>query len=77
MIARDLKLFARLDEDEGREKTATQLAKMTDADPTLLSRLLKHIAAMRVINEVGPDTYRSTRLSKALIDPKMIDGIAN
>ena len=30
-----------------------------------------------MIKEVGPDTYRSTKLSRALIDPKMIDGIAN
>ena len=37
MIARDLKLFARLDEDNGSEKTIPQLAKMTGADPELLS----------------------------------------
>ncbi|MCJ1380753.1 hypothetical protein MMC17_003862 [Xylographa soralifera] len=37
MIARDLKLFAHLDEDGGSDKTVSQLAKMTDADPALLS----------------------------------------
>ncbi|MCJ1434336.1 hypothetical protein MMC27_003703 [Xylographa pallens] len=77
MIARDLKLFARLDEDDGSDKTTLKLAKMTGSDPELLSRLLKHMAAMRMIKEVGPDTYRSTRLSKALVDPKMIDAVAN
>ncbi|MCJ1390190.1 hypothetical protein MMC18_003048 [Xylographa bjoerkii] len=77
MIARDLKLFARLDEDRGSDKTASQLAEMTGADPVLLSRLLKHMTAMRMIKEAGPDIYGSTRLSKALVDPKMIDGFAN
>ncbi|MCJ1475832.1 hypothetical protein MMC13_004496 [Lambiella insularis] len=77
MIARDVKLFAKLDEYNGGAKTVNRLAQMTGTEPALLSRLLKHMAAMNTIREEGPDLYSSTKLSKALTDPKMIDGIAN
>ena len=41
----------------------------------LLGRLLKHIAAMGVIEEVGPDQYMHKPLSNALINPVYRDAV--
>ncbi|KAJ5770121.1 uncharacterized protein N7511_002172 [Penicillium nucicola] len=61
----DLGLFAILSEDE-KPKTAAELAKITGADSVLLARILKHLCAMGVILETGPNEYRRTGLSISL-----------
>ncbi|MCJ1434794.1 hypothetical protein MMC27_004164 [Xylographa pallens] len=65
----DLKLFEKLDERNGEAKSSAELAKMTSADPVLLGRLLKHLAAMGSIYETGPNEYISTPFSRALREP--------
>ncbi|KAL1873646.1 hypothetical protein Plec18167_006163 [Paecilomyces lecythidis] len=47
---------------------------MTGADPLLLSRLMKHLAAMGVITEHACDQYLPSNLSQALAHPKYADG---
>ncbi|KAL3458363.1 S-adenosyl-L-methionine-dependent methyltransferase [Aspergillus heterothallicus] len=61
----DLGVFPVLSKDD-TPKTATELAEATKADPAMLSRLLKHLAAMGVIKETGPDTYRRNGFSTSL-----------
>ncbi|GKZ49885.1 hypothetical protein AbraIFM66951_002594 [Aspergillus brasiliensis] len=55
----DLGVFTVLSQDD-KPKTADRLAAVTGADPTMLARILKHLAAMGVITETGPDEYRRT-----------------
>ncbi|KAM0795729.1 S-adenosyl-L-methionine-dependent methyltransferase [Usnea florida] len=69
----DLNVFEKLDEGEGA-KTSAEIAKMVGADPVLMERLLKHLAAMGSIYETGPNQYISTPFSKALKDPIYRDG---
>ncbi|CAI7623543.1 unnamed protein product [Penicillium viridicatum] len=61
----DLGIFAILSKDE-RPKSATELAHATCADPVLLARILKHLCAMGVILETGPNEYRRTGISISL-----------
>lgn len=68
-IAVDLNLFEHLASDGGKPKRTSQLAEATGAEPELLERILKHLAAMGVIHEVDAALYESTRLSRALIEP--------
>lgn len=39
------------------------------------ARILKHLAAMKVIDEIAENTYSSTTLAEALTDTKYRDGI--
>jgi len=41
---------------------------------TVLARLLKHLAAMGVVVEAGPDLYRRTGFTIALCSEKYSDG---
>ncbi|KAL2827290.1 S-adenosyl-L-methionine-dependent methyltransferase [Aspergillus pseudoustus] len=61
----DLGVFPVLSKDD-TPKTATELAEATNADPAMLARLLKHLGAMGVIKETGPDTYRRNGFSTSL-----------
>ncbi|PYI09277.1 o-methyltransferase [Aspergillus sclerotiicarbonarius CBS 121057] len=68
----DLGLFTVLSQDD-RPKSATHLAAATNADPTMLARILKHLAAMGVITEAGPDEYRRTGFSISMGSPRYSD----
>lgn len=70
----DLKLFEFLESSGPAGITEAELATKVGADPVLISRMLKHLAAMNVIKEHG-DGYISSPLSKALTEPKYRDGI--
>ncbi|ESZ92256.1 o-methyltransferase [Sclerotinia borealis F-4128] len=72
-IAIDLKLFTHL--DATIPKTTVELAALTGSSPNLLDRLLRHLAAMSVINEVGISSFTQTRLSHALTVPYYRDAI--
>lgn len=61
----DLGVFPILAQDD-TPKTAEELAKATNAEPLVLSRLLKHLGTMGVIAEVGEDTYRRNGFSTSL-----------
>ncbi|KAL5046572.1 hypothetical protein BDW71DRAFT_197504 [Aspergillus fruticulosus] len=54
-------------------KTAAELAKATNADFLLLSRLLKHLSTMGVIAEAGEDTYRRNGFSTSLSNKRYSD----
>ncbi|MCJ1476775.1 hypothetical protein MMC13_005444 [Lambiella insularis] len=74
-IAIDLGIFERLSESGGTSRTKDQLASVSGADPNLIGRVLKHLASMRVIEEVSADTYKATPLARALTVPKYRDAI--
>ncbi|KAL4881812.1 S-adenosyl-L-methionine-dependent methyltransferase [Aspergillus karnatakaensis] len=61
----DLGVFPVLSKDD-TPKTAVELAEATNADAGMLARLLKHLAAMGVVAETGPDTYRRNGFSTSL-----------
>ncbi|SPO07028.1 related to O-methyltransferase B [Cephalotrichum gorgonifer] len=70
----DTGLFAALAEDGGSPKTAQDLAKKLHIDPPLLCRLMRHIASMGYIDEVGADTYKPTNFSSSLTIPEIGGG---
>ncbi|KAL1983736.1 hypothetical protein VTN96DRAFT_9992 [Rasamsonia emersonii] len=72
-IAIDLGVFKVLAKDE-KPKSAAELAEATGAEPVFLSRILKHLAAMGVIYERGPDVYAATNFAKTLTIQKYGDG---
>ncbi|KAL6859799.1 hypothetical protein ACO1O0_003823 [Amphichorda felina] len=53
---------------------AAEVAKVKEIDPPLLSRLMRHVAAMGYLKEVGPDTYESTNFTRSLAVPIIGDG---
>ncbi|KAL4887226.1 S-adenosyl-L-methionine-dependent methyltransferase [Aspergillus karnatakaensis] len=67
-----LRLFTALGTND-TPKAVTELAQSTGADPILLGRMMKHLAAMGVLTETGHDEYRSTGLSKVLTKEKYSD----
>ena len=74
-VAVDVGLFERLGKQGAGGRTANQLAEECGVEMGLMSRLLKHLAAMNVVEEVSPDKYRATSLSEALTEPRSRDGI--
>ncbi|EHK20943.1 uncharacterized protein TRIVIDRAFT_24027, partial [Trichoderma virens Gv29-8] len=52
--------------ETGNPMTVAQLSEKTGADQILLSRLMKHLSAMGIIEEAGPDQYRSNNMSLVL-----------
>lgn len=66
-----MKLFNALSDTEPR--TSKELGMATSGDPTFVSRLLKHMAGMDIINETSSDHYTHTKLSKALAQPIYAD----
>lgn len=50
-------------------KTAAQLAKTTGADPVLMSRILKVLTSIGIVDEVDSDHFQSTSSSVAFADP--------
>lgn len=69
----ELKLFEIL-KDAPQGLSAEHIAEKASANPILVSRMLKHLAAMHVIGE-NEKGFTSTPLSNALTEPKYRDGI--
>ncbi|KAL2219261.1 o-methyltransferase [Thermoascus aurantiacus ATCC 26904] len=67
-------LFSLMASDDCSPKKVDELASRTGAEPALLSRIMKHLATMGIIQETGPDEYRPTNLSRTLAVPKYADG---
>jgi len=72
-IAIDLKLFSHL--ESSTAKTTSELTALTGASPHLLDRLLRHLAAMSIINGVGSSSFASTPLSHDLTVPYYRDAV--
>jgi hypothetical protein len=74
-IAVDLNLFTHLNSSGPSGSTAAGLASKCGADAVLISRILKHLAAMNIIIETAADTYASTPLSNAFTEERYRDGL--
>ncbi|KAG8530641.1 uncharacterized protein KY384_004679 [Bacidia gigantensis] len=74
-IAIDLNVFGILAENATTSVSLSQIVEQTGKDATLLSRILKHLAATGVIAENGANQYSATAFSSALVEPKYRDGI--
>ncbi|KAJ5625074.1 Winged helix-turn-helix transcription repressor DNA-binding [Penicillium lagena] len=61
----DLGLFNVLSKDD-KPKTVKELAESTSADPVLLARIMKHLAAMGAVEETGADEYSPSGFSRVL-----------
>lgn len=72
-IGNDIDLFSHL----GRgTNSLSQLAETTHVDPALLSRILKHLAAVGAITETGADSYTPAPLTAAIAQEAMYRDIA-
>ncbi|KAI8956424.1 putative O-methyltransferase [Daldinia sp. FL1419] len=71
----DLKIFDHLKESGEAGATAKELAVKCGANEVLISRTMRHLAAMNVINEKSEDTYSATPLAEALSESRYRDGI--
>ncbi|RDW64441.1 uncharacterized protein DSM5745_09852 [Aspergillus mulundensis] len=68
----NLGVFVILSKDD-TPKTVDELAKATNADVLLISRLLKHLSTMGVIVETAEDTYRRNGFSTSLSNKRYSD----
>ncbi|BCS00621.1 uncharacterized protein AKAW2_50962A [Aspergillus luchuensis] len=57
-----------------KPQRAPDLASSLGIEPKLLSRLLRHLSAMGLLNEVGEDEYQPTNYTKALSLPQIGNG---
>ncbi|KAJ2902791.1 hypothetical protein MKZ38_000072 [Zalerion maritima] len=69
-----LGVFHELAAEGGTPKFAPAIAKKVKCDPNLLSRLMRHIAAMGYIKETAQDTYKGTNFSSSLTIPVIYGG---
>ncbi|KAL8826814.1 MAG: hypothetical protein Q9191_003565 [Dirinaria sp. TL-2023a] len=74
-MALDLKLFDTLAADNGRPKSVTELAAPSSASPKLLNRVLRHLAATKMVRQTGDEEYAQNEMSKYLEHPKYREGI--
>ncbi|KAL9088464.1 MAG: hypothetical protein Q9165_006188 [Trypethelium subeluteriae] len=74
-VAVDIGLLDHLLEGGGSPRDSTELATLCRADPVLLNRLLKHLAAMQVIGETPEGLYYPNNLTRALTKPENNGGI--
>ncbi|PCD33485.1 hypothetical protein AU210_009710 [Fusarium oxysporum f. sp. radicis-cucumerinum] len=68
----DLGILQRLGEEP---QSSEQLTAGTKADPVLVARALKHLAANGIIKEVGQDSYIETPFTMSTRDPTMEGGL--
>ncbi|KAF2023244.1 O-methyltransferase [Setomelanomma holmii] len=67
-MAVEVKLFQAMEGLSGSGARSADIAAKCDkiVDAVLVGRMLRHLAAMHTVHEVGPDTYASTPVSTAL-----------
>ncbi|KAI0840148.1 S-adenosyl-L-methionine-dependent methyltransferase [Hypoxylon sp. FL0890] len=56
----DTGVFQRWAEHGHKPQTSAELAKLTDTDPTLIKRLVRHLATQHLLIETAEDTYAPT-----------------
>ncbi|KAB5513097.1 hydroxyindole O-methyltransferase [Coniochaeta sp. 2T2.1] len=64
-------LFHQLARDDGTPKRTTELASSIGIDQEVLTRLLRHLAAMGHITQTGIDEYKPTRFALSLTIPEI------
>ncbi|KAK0621626.1 hypothetical protein B0T17DRAFT_508960 [Bombardia bombarda] len=74
-IAAELNLFEYLKESGTEGISASDLSTKTGADHVLIVRIMRHLVAMNMVGENGPEIYIATPLSNTLAEPKFSDSI--
>ncbi|KAI0849900.1 S-adenosyl-L-methionine-dependent methyltransferase [Daldinia vernicosa] len=62
----DAGVFTKWAENGSKPETSTSLAKMTDTDPILIKRLVRHLASHNLLVETEEDTYEPSPWAKTL-----------
>ncbi|KAL4965975.1 S-adenosyl-L-methionine-dependent methyltransferase [Aspergillus stella-maris] len=68
-IAKDLDLWGKWHEHGDEPLDSSSLAAMVGCQPDLLVRVLRHLAANHVLEQVSGDTFKPTRFWRALSQP--------
>ncbi|KAL5001374.1 S-adenosyl-L-methionine-dependent methyltransferase [Aspergillus recurvatus] len=68
-IVKDLKLLEKWHERGDGEEDAKTLADMVGCEAELLVRILRHLSANHMLEEVSAETFKPTRFSIALMNP--------
>lgn len=68
-VARDLQLFEKWDKLGDVPQSGEQLGELVRCDVILLRRILRHLTATNVIEEISHGQYQQTEFSKSLIKP--------
>ena len=74
-MALDLKFFDTLAAENGRPKSVVELAAPSGASPKLVGRLIRHLAAMKMVAQTGEEEYSQNKISKYLEQPKYRENI--
>ncbi|KAF2822681.1 putative O-methyltransferase [Ophiobolus disseminans] len=74
-IAVDLKIFKTACGNNSSPKTNEQLAAATSASPTLVKRVARTCASMKMLDEQGPGLYVPNALTRLLAQPEYAAGI--
>ena len=76
-MADDINLFKELGQVGSPPKTTVELATSTGTDPALLCRILRHLAALGIIAELGGDgnSYCATEVSATFATTEGSSGI--
>lgn len=70
----DLKLFEIL-VSRGESMSLVELTQATGADPVLVARILRYLAAFHLLAETGVDRFQATPATQALTVPGFAAGI--
>ena len=73
-LALDLNLFEILVESQDAPVDTATLAKEIGVDSTLLERILRALNAMGAVEQVGTDTFKPNKFSKAFTTQKGVCG---
>ncbi|PYH68482.1 O-methyltransferase [Aspergillus vadensis CBS 113365] len=70
----DSGLWILMAQNGDKPQRVADLASRLQIEPNLLSRLMRHLSAMGLLNEVGEDEYQPTNYTKALSLPQIGNG---
>ncbi|GLA63114.1 hypothetical protein AtubIFM54640_004252 [Aspergillus tubingensis] len=70
----DSGLWVLMAQNGDKPQRVPDLASSLGIEPKLLSRLMRHLSAMGLLNEVGEDEYQPTNYTKALSLPQIGNG---
>jgi hypothetical protein len=74
-VAMDMKVFGVL--TDGKFHNVAEMAEPSNADPVLVRRMVRHLAAMGALRQNGADSYGSTPLSNAMAEDVTLGGGLN
>ncbi|GKZ26494.1 hypothetical protein AbraIFM66951_002574 [Aspergillus brasiliensis] len=70
----DTGLWVLMAQNGDKPQKVSELSSSLGIEPKLLSRLLRHLSAMGLLNEVGEDVYQPTNYTKSLSLPQIGNG---